>query len=129
MHTEAQGTGHKLASQIWAAATGFEHGLGFGEVERHAGLAQNVLAVRERGERHRRMQIWPSADDDGIDRRIGDEILPMLERSPNAELAGGGGSRFGPAVANSDDLDIAASPQAGYVPQARVGAQTDDADS
>ncbi len=60
-----------------------------GDVERKRLLAPDVLARRERGERHLAVQVVRGADVDDVDRGIGDELPPVARGAPESERAGG----------------------------------------
>src|SRR5207302_11442537 len=71
----------------------------------------------------------PGPDDDGVDVRVGHKVLPALDGAPDAILPGDGRGRFGPAIANGDDLDIGQRLQSRNVTSAGVGSGADQPDT
>ncbi len=58
-------------------------------VDGHPCLGQDVLAGMERGDRDRRVEDRPGADQHGVDRWIGEQRLPGRVRTLEAERIGG----------------------------------------
>jgi len=95
----------------------------------HAAEVRDASAAGKCRQGNRAVQIRPGADDDGVDIGVGDHVLPMFEGARDAELAGDGGGRFRPAIADRDQLYVRQGQEAGDVPQAGVGAGADQADA
>jgi hypothetical protein len=129
MDTQSEGAGNNMTNQMRIQLAGFVHLPGLGSVERHAGLAEHMLAAVDRGESHWAVQVGPGANDDCIDTRIGDEILPVVESPRDVELARCRCGRFRAAIADRDDFDLRTGPQARDVTQTRIRSEADDADS
>lgn len=126
---ESVGAGHDLRDQPLLLAGGGQHAVGLGGVHRHARLGQHVLAGFEGRQGDRAVQIRPGADDDGVEVRVGEQVLPALVGARDAKLARRLRSRDEPPVADRDDLNVGQGAQPGNVPQPGVGPGTDEADA
>ncbi len=71
----------------------------------HPCLGQDVLAGMERGDRDRRVEDRPGADQHGVDRWIGEQRLPGRVRTVEPERIGGSPRRVLRAVGDADELD------------------------
>ena len=99
------------------------------EARRHAGFRENMLTRLQGGDRHGGVQIGPRTDDDGVNVFVRDDIFPPVVCARNVKLRGRPQRRFLAAIANRHDLYAFAGQQTGYVAQAGVGTQADDADA
>ncbi len=126
---EAEGAGHDLSDKVGVLAGGGEHAVGLGGVHAQPCLGQDVLALGQRCECDRAVQVGPGADDDGINLGVGDQLLPVAIGARDAVLVGGGGGGFRPAVDDSDHLNVGQGAQPGDMPQPGVGPGTDQADA
>ena len=88
-----------------------------------------MLAGVQGGQRDRAVQVGPGADDDGVEVRIGDQVLPVLEDLRDAVLSGDGLGRGRPPVADGDDVHVREGPEAWDVTGPRVGPRANQSDA
>src|SRR4051812_44097788 len=75
------------------------------------------------------MQVWPGADNDGIDVGVADDFFPGARGARDGEVTGDFLGGLGPAVAHGDDLDAGDGSEARDVARPGVGAGTDQTDT
>ena len=120
----------KHRDQLGITLRGGEHFLGFGEVHRHAGLAENVFARLEGGDGDGRMHVGRRADPDDVEIGEREQVGPVLH---------GGGVRrvflaeflraFVGGIRDRHDLDLGMLFQPGQVPGANDVPRPDDSDA
>ncbi len=129
MPLQTKGTWDNLRDQLGMLAGGLQHLLGLGGVHAHARLGENVQSPFQGGQGDGAMQIRPGADDDGIDVRVRQQLLPVGIGARHAEFAGNGAGGFRPAIAHRHDVHVRLFAQAGDMAQARVGSGADNPDA
>ena len=85
--------------------SGPDHGPRILRGGRHPRLGQDVLAGLERGDRDRRVENRPGADEDRVERRVRDERLPRRVGASEPEGVRRAPGRFLGAVGDPDQLD------------------------
>src|SRR5207247_8467351 len=96
-------------------------------VHGNPGLAEDVLAVLERGQRDRAVHVGPGADTDGVDVAGAHEVPPVVVHRRDAELARDALARLFGAVGDRDQLDAGERPEPGDVPATGVVARAHEA--
>ena len=129
MRFKAVGTGHNLCDQIRESPRRPQHAVGFGGVHAHARLGQHVLARFQRREGNRTVQIGPGADNHGVNVGVGSQVLPALEGARHVVFLRDRRRRFGPAIADGDDLHVRQRTQSRNMASTGVGSGADQSDT
>ena len=120
----------KHGDELGVTFRGGEHFLGFGEVHRHAGLAEDVFAGLEGGDGDGGMHVGGRADPDDVEIGEREEVGPVLHRDGVRRvflaeflraLVGG--------IRDGDDLDLGMFLQPGQMPGADNVPRPDDSDA
>ena len=96
---------HDRRDLVGVGAGGPQHRAGILGAGSHPGLGQDVLAGLERADRDRRVEHRPGADQDRVELRVRDELLPGRIGAREPELIGRATRRLLGAVGDPDQLD------------------------
>ena len=127
---EGQSVGRRndLRDAFRVAARSRQHGARLGPIQRHARLAEHVLATLQRGDRDRRVHVRPGADADRVDLIVLDHRHPVCGNPRDGEFVRHALRGSGRPVGHHLDRDARLRQQPRYVPKPRVAAGADHAD-
>ena len=72
---EIERSRHELCDEVRMGEIERQHRFRLGGIGRHPRLAQDVLACLECGPGVLQVHVWPGADADGVDGRVGEQFL------------------------------------------------------
>ncbi len=103
--------------------------MGFGRIEAHARLAQDMFTALEGRQGNRTVQVGPGAHDHGVDIGIGHQVLPAFKSLGDAKFTGGGGRRGRASIANCHNFHLVDATEPRDMPGPHVVAGADQADA
>ena len=120
--------GTTIATRSGWAREAAQHRPGLVGGRGHPRLGQDVLAGLERGDRDRRVEVGPRPDEHGIDPRVGDEGLPVVDRARDPQLGRRPPRRLRRPIGDGDELDAIDRPEPRDVLRPHDPAGPDDPD-